>query len=174
VTIKFLKNPKSDIYYQFKNLVQSSSVPWYYTEKTLISQNNKKDFPFYSHAILNRPLEINKSVTKIDSSLFDDAYMVLKEILKKNNLDFSVFLRINLNSTFDWHEDTNTYHTDFKFPHKNLLIYLSPFTKGQTIINEKTLEVKEDDILFFDGLLKHKNKTPNKHERRIVMVVCYI
>ena len=39
---------------------------------------------------------------------------------------------------------------------------------------EKTFNVKEDDVLSFDGLLKHKNKTPNKYERRIVMVVCYI
>lgn len=170
----FLENPKTQNYLRFKELIHSSSIPWYYTEKTITSQNNKNDFPFYSHAILNRPLSENYHVTKIDSSLFEDAYVVIKEILDKNKIDLTALLRINLNSSFDWHTNTNQYHTDFNFPHNNLIIYLSSFTKGQTIINGKSIDVKEDDILSFDGLLKHKNKTPNKYERRIVMVVCYI
>ena len=170
----FLKNPKTQNYLRFKKIVQSSSVPWYYTEKTILSQNNKNDFPYYSHSILSRPLSANRNVTKIDSTLFEDAHVVIKEILEKNKINLNVLLRINLNSTFDWHTNTNEYHTDFNFPHNNLIIYLSSFTKGQTIVNDKSLDVKEDDVLSFDGLLKHKNKTPNKYERRIVMVVCYI
>ena len=171
--INFLKNPKTENYLRLKEMVNSSSIPWYYQDKTILG-DCKNDFPYYSHGILNRQLSANSKVTKIDSSLFEDAYEVIKEILDKNNIDINVLLRINLNSTFDWSTNINEYHTDFTFPHNNLIIYLSPFTRGETIIDEKTFNVKEDDVLSFDGLLKHKNKTPNKYERRIVMVVCYI
>ena len=87
--INFLKNPKTANYLRLKEMVNSPSIPWYYHDKTILG-DCENDFPYYSHGILNRPLSANSKVTKIDSSLFEDAYEVIKEILDKNNLQSNV------------------------------------------------------------------------------------
>jgi len=57
-------------------------------------------------------------------------------------------------------------HIDHRFPHKNIIVYLTN-SGGNTIIEEVPYEPKEDDVLIFEG--EHYIEKP-KASRRIVLV----
>jgi len=174
-----LKNPNTDNYKILKNIILSNDFPWYYHETSTLDylldieqQNLEKygNLPFYGHTFLDRPdgLEKYKKVSEVKSQYFDLSYTVFEEILNFNNLNLEYFyLRMNANCV---HSDSvyqySLPHIDHRFPHKNIIVYLTN-SGGNTIIEEVPYEPKEDDVLIFEG--EHYIEKP-KASRRIVLV----
>ena len=200
--IKELKNPCTKEYLDLKKYIHSPDMAWYYIPTTTyngpnlhqvehqmkdalkektnlnVDQADKGllDIPYYSHALMVRPdRDGGKLYTEITSSLFESTYEVLKQIFKYNDINPSVIYRLNFNVTFSSKNKRSAYHRDLiDLPHKNLIIYMSKFSGGETYIKDGTREIiytpKEDEIILFDGDLDHCNAVPSEDERRIVMV----
>tara|TARA_R100001443_G_scaffold49944_1_gene62236 strand:+ start:922 stop:1470 length:549 start_codon:yes stop_codon:yes gene_type:complete len=178
-----LKNPITEEYKELKKFVFSDRIPWHYnaTTTTKNSHLKKKDMEFFSHMLLGRPQhEDNRiAVPYVSSAYFEKCYFILKEILDFNNIHFDVVYRMNLNLTLHSSIKESTPHLDLNFPHKNIIIYLSSFKNGKTIVLDKNnkkmySEAKEDNIIMFDGKLAHYHESPAIDDKRIVMVANFL
>jgi hypothetical protein len=177
--ITYLKNPITEAYKELKEFVFSDKISWHYNATTTTNNSNlkKKDMEFFSHMLLGRPQnEDNRiAVPYVSSKYFEKCYFILKEILDFNNIHFDVVYRMNLNFTLHSSVKETTPHTDLNFPHKNIIIYLSSFENGRTIVLDKNnkkmfSETKENNIIMFDGELAHYHESPAIDDKRIVMV----
>ena len=172
--IKELKNPITEKYLAFKNLVFDNNFSWYTNTSTLKEYGTI----FYGHSLLERPCMDGFSVSRIRSDYFDDVLEILVEIAKYNNLHIHYFLRMHVNATHNYGGGfACDPHYDHIFPHKNLLIYLNQ-ASGPTVVidsenrTEEYFHPKEDAIITFEG--KHYQYQPNVGERRIVLVATYV
>ena len=166
--IKVLKNPKTDKFYELKNLILSPNFPWYYQYSTGEEEEVEGHMHMegYGHAFFVRP-ETHK-FTKIDSSYSTACRDVLVEIIDNNNLfDNYFFLRAAANCI---HSNQGIQlsipHVDHNFPHYNLIVYLTD-TGGETFVENEVHDPKEDDVILFTG--QHYLKRPIK-DRRILLV----
>jgi hypothetical protein len=178
-----LKNPLTENYKELKRFVISDKISWHFNATTTTNNSNlkKKDMEFFSHMLLGRPQhEDNRiAVPYVSSAYFEKCYFILKEILDFNNIPFDVVYRMNLNLTLHSSIKESTPHHDLKFPHKNIIIYLSSFKNGKTIVLDKNnkkmySEAKEDNIIMFDGELAHYHESPAIDDKRIVMVANFL
>jgi len=100
---------------------------------------------------------------------------MLNQIFQHNGMSPNVIYRINLNVTSPCSTKKSSYHVDLEVPHNVFIIYMSDFDGGETYViedgEEKVVLPEEDDILLFDGSLKHSFSPPSGNKRRIVMVV---
>tara|TARA_Y200000002_G_scaffold381346_1_gene395155 strand:- start:8689 stop:9234 length:546 start_codon:yes stop_codon:yes gene_type:complete len=173
-----LKNPLTEEYKNLKELVLSPYLHWFYLDKTTDSKN--KDLSFFSHHLLSRQVhEIEgKKVPAIPvstSPYFEKCYFILKEILDYNNIGFEVMYRMNINLTLHSKIKESVPHIDLNLPHKVVIVYLTEFTKGRTIVLEEDKQKfysnpKEDNVIMFDGALTHYQECPDIDEKRIVMI----
>jgi len=174
-----LKNPVTEDYKNLKNLISSYSFPWYYLDKT-VHETNKKDMGFFAHCLLGRPVhELDgkkvPAIPESSSGYFHQCYFILKEILDFNNIDFEIMYRMNINMTPYSCVKESVPHTDLNLPHKVVIVYLNTFAKGRTVVlgeDEQKFysNPKEDNVILFDGKLTHFQESPDKDEKRIVMV----
>ena len=155
--IKVLENPITSNYLQLKDIVLSPSFPWLYTISTKM--------PFYSHVFLDRPE--NGKFTNPQSDLLPLNLKVLDEIIQHNNLfDRCFFLRSNANAVHaDTGEQFSEPHIDHRFPHFNLLVYLSG--DGETIVEGEKFFPQADNAILFTG--EHYMKRPSTG-RRVVLI----
>jgi hypothetical protein len=177
--IKELTNPITDNYEDFKKVLLSDKMPWFYQDKT-VPESSDEDMPFFSHLLLQRPdigtaKEPKIPISNVGSTYFETAYFILKEILDFNNIKFDIVYRMNLNLTFHTKVKTSQPHTDFCLPHKVVIVYLNKFEEGRTIVLDETnkkfySEPKENKVIIFNGKYKHYQESPAIHDQRIVMV----
>tara|TARA_B100001996_G_C18369592_1_gene481070 strand:- start:54 stop:578 length:525 start_codon:yes stop_codon:yes gene_type:complete len=169
--IKVLHNPKTRQYVQFKDWVFSSWIPWYWDNGTILTiedgliHDGHENFGFNFHTLLSGPGDAKYS---IESSMkVKEAYVVLDEIIKANDLDVDVVYRMGINCVHPTVNNLPAFeHVDHSFPHKNMLIYMSD-TDGDTVVGEDRHSPVEDEIIIFEG--KHYHHPPT-FGRRIVMV----
>ena len=139
-----LKNPITEDYKNLKKLIFGNNFPWYYLDKT-VSTTDKKDMGFFAHCLLGRPThEVDgkkvPAIPESSSSYFHQCYFILKEILDFNNINFEVMYRMNINMTPHSSIESSVPHTDLNLPHKVVIVYLSEFSKGRTIVLGKDKE----------------------------------
>ena len=180
--IKKIINPLTNEYFRVKEIIHSNEFPWFYQPSK--SGNvfdpdhggNPDDLSFYSHKIVERPSRYTGTlVSKITSELFSEVQVMLNQIFQHNGMSPNVIYRINLNVTSPCSTKKSSYHVDLEVPHNVFIIYMSDFDGGETYViedgEEKVVLPEEDDILLFDGSLKHSFSPPSGNKRRIVMVV---
>ena len=158
--IKVLENPITSNYLQFKDIVLSPSFPWLYSFSTKM--------PFYSHVFLDRPE--NNKFSKPQSDLLGLNLKVLDEIIEHNNLfDRCFFLRSNANAVHaDIGEQFSEPHIDHRFPHFNLLVYLTnEGDGGETIVEDEKFFPQANNAILFTG--EHYMKRPSVG-RRVVLI----
>tara|TARA_Y100000768_G_scaffold246023_1_gene186545 strand:+ start:28 stop:573 length:546 start_codon:yes stop_codon:yes gene_type:complete len=173
-----LKNPLTEDYKQLKKIILSNEISWHYSPTTTINLNSKsKDMEFFSHVLLNRPEPTDDGikVPLVTSAYFEKCYLILEQILDFNNIHFDVLYRMNLNLTLHSSVKESTPHIDLPLSHKVIIIYLSSFEEGKTIVLDKNnkkiySKAKEDDIIMFDGKLTHYQESPAIDNKRVVMV----
>jgi len=174
-----LKNPNTDNYKSLKNFILSEDFPWFYHETSTFdcnsdlkysSENKYGNLPFYGHTLLDRPdgPKKYKKISEVKSQYFNLAYNVFEEILNFNNYELGYFyIRMNVNCV---HSDTDLQysmpHVDHRFPHKNIIVYLTN-SGGSTIVDDNKYDPIEDDIIMFEG--EHYLEKPKKN-RRIILV----
>ena len=179
MNFKKLKNPKTDLYLDFKNQILSAQFDWVYSGTVKPESKDTYDeeygkYSMYSHPLLSRPTD-ERLFSLPESQQLYKFNNILLEIFNYNNFtwkDFSVMLRANVNAV---HPQVGKVkycipHVDHPCPHKNMLIYLtdaggSTFTEGEEFVPE------EDDIVIFQGI--HWHKLPEL-KRRVVLVMTYI
>ena len=158
--IKVLENPITSNYLELKNFVLSSEFPWLYSYSTKM--------PFYSHVFLDRPE--NAKFSNPQSEFLGLNLKVLDEIIQHNNLfDRYFFLRSNANCVHsDSGEQFSEPHIDHRFPHFNLLVYLTnEGDGGETIVEDEKFHPQANNIILFKG--KHHMKRPSVG-RRVVLI----
>ena len=158
--IKVLENPITSNYLELKDFVLSSEFPWSYSYSTKM--------PFYSHVFLDRPE--NAKFSNPQSQFLDLNLKVLDEIIQHNNLfDRYFFLRSNANCVHaDSGEQFSEPHIDHRFPHFNLLVYLTNEGEGgETIVEDEKFHPQANNIILFKG--KHHMKRPSVG-RRVVLI----
>lgn len=170
-----LKNPFTESYLNFKELILSNNFPWFYNQLSTCSKSNKKGYintPFYNHAFLARPDSGSSKYPRVNSDNFNQAYYVLNEIFDHNNIHNECFIRISANSIEPVREKFFSIpHIDHNFPHKNIILYFTS-AGGKTFVGDEFHDPKEDDIIMFDGL-EHYLESPIE-KRRIVLVATFI
>ena len=158
--IKVLENPLTSNYLELKDFVLSSEFPWLYSHSTKM--------PFYSHVFLDRPENVKFSNPQ--SEFLGLNLKVLDEIIQHNNLfDRYFFLRSNANCVHsDSGEQFSEPHIDHRFPHFNLLVYLTnEGDGGETIVEDEKFHPQANNIILFKG--KHHMKRPCVG-RRVVLI----
>ena len=171
---KFLKNPKTDTYKNFKNLVLSGDFPWFRVAHTAYEdyQEGHEDFSFLSHKFLTRPLD-SCLYSKVNSQYVEPMQQVFREIAYSNNIDPQVIYRMNANAVYPTENNLpSPVHVDHTFPHNNMIIYLTDPQGGSTIVEGKEYMANEDDVLIFDG--KPHCARPPRKEVRIVLVITFL
>tara|TARA_X000000368_G_C22853756_1_gene633310 strand:+ start:119 stop:712 length:594 start_codon:yes stop_codon:yes gene_type:complete len=173
-----LKNPKTDLYLDFKNLILSSQFNWIYdgtVDPRLETPGDEYGGPMmYSHQLLARPASdiLFSLPTSQQLETFNN---VIVQIFNHNNFrwnDFSVMLRASVNAVNPRVGKVKYCipHQDHQFPHKNMLIYLTD-AGGSTFCEGEEYAPEEDDIVIFQG--QHWHEIP-KLKRRVVLVMTYI
>jgi len=173
-----LENPKTSLYFDFKNHILSGMFPWYWFESVDNPNTPKYDkekytnISFYSHGFLMRPQDNHMYPNPVSSSAEKVSFMI-QQILEHNNIELNCFLRIGANCV---HPQSNSKvvssipHVDHYFPHKNLIIYFTD-AGGKTIVGDTSFDPEEDDVFLFEG--EHYMQTPSE-KRRIVLVSTFI
>lgn len=172
--LKKLINPLSRSYKEFKQLVNDQEFTWSWSPVSVplsVKPDKFMDKGYYTHAFLTRPEEGHLLFPKESSKHIKLAYTIVSQILMTNNIKPSIFYRINANCD---HPDEsglpNLPHVDHKFPHENLLIYLSNPNEGYTMVEGEKYYGKEDDVILFNGV--HCNAAP-KIGRRLVTIATF-
>ena len=166
--IEELKNPLSGDYCHLKNFILSHEFPWFrFSNTTTILDDNIRMF---SHTFLERP-EVNSGYSKSNSPYIDGCIDVLKEIITFNKIDLNLFYRVSANLVPAGPSVEKTLeHTDHKFPHKNILIYLSD-SDGDTVVGKEIYTPQIDSAIIFRGA--HYHYTPTEKDR-IVLVGTFL
>ena len=170
----FLKNPKTDTYKKFKNLVLGGDFPWFRVEHTAYEdhQEGHEDFPFLSHKFLTRPLD-SCLYSKVNSQYVEHMQEVFREIAFANDIDPQVIYRMNANAVYPTANNLpSPLHVDHNFPHNNMIIYLTDLHGGSTMVEGKEYMSQEDDVLIFDG--KPHCARPPRKDVRIVLVITFL
>lgn len=170
--IEILSNPLTYEYNQLKHLALSTQIPWWYSKSTNID-STEKDCGLFCHPLLQRPGPGSR-FSKPVSQYTDLAVTVSEQILDHNKIHLESFCRMAINFTYDTNVGSPK-HTDHPFPHKNLLVYLSSFEDGSTVVcdSEKIYKSKpkEDLPIVFSG--EHYNEPPSSGNR-IVLIATFI
>ena len=169
-----LKNPKTDLYNEFKSTIESKYFNWNYYPRT----DEKSTPSMLSHTFLKRPSEeIKYPVVLSDGIKY--AYDVCEEILNHNDIKHYCYYRINVNRVFPQEGNLRTPvhvdHWDFDeqkqmYPHWNMLVYFS--NEGKTLLENEEHDPEEDDVIIFPGV-PHCHEIPEK-SMRTVLVATYI
>ena len=167
-----LSNPLTDKYLSLKNIILNDhGFPWHFLARSTPSTDKEGYInpSVYQHTFLDRP----GPWSRVGSPLIEVVTEVITEIMEHNSIIPEVIYRICANAV---HPQQNTYqntvpHYDHKFPHKNLLIYLSDSYGGATVCENNSFLGKEDDIITFEG--EHYHGMP-QNGRRIVLVSTYL
>ena len=175
-----LINPKTPEYLQLKQYILSSSFQWNYipynvTEKDDLSYTvewkteDYNNFGVYYNVILERK-ETRRGVRP--NPLLNKFLQVYSQILTHNNITERNPYRICVNATHPTPNNTKPSppHLDHKYPHQNMIIYLTPTYNGHTIVQDEPQPRQEDDILVFDGI---HHLYPPQSNRRVVIVCTF-
>ena len=191
-----LNNPKTELYFKFKNHAISGGFPWFWIDDTLGLDKTSDTIDSYPHLteeqrasgkfgtfgmfhnqFLLRPGTPDQQT---QSRLFyplptgDDTKginQLLCEIFQFNKIKLNVIYRIGINNVPPQKKIISSLpHFDHDFPHKNLIIYFTN-AGGKTYVKDKSFDPKEDDIISFEGM--HYHDTP-KDKNRIVLVATYL
>jgi len=182
--IKQLDNPKTEEYLKLKDIILSSEFTWTYKGSTNPALNVDDEVftanPIYQHSIV-AGVDVNPSflVPRVESRLSDHVFVVIRQILDFNKIEYNQIHRCVINQIHYWDGKPSPPHKDhYNFYHRNCIIYLNEFDDGQIDVYSDDGQEKqfhkpyEDDIVTFDGL-HHSVHQPAPMQRRVVIVFTY-
>jgi len=172
----YLNNPKTENYLNLKKFILSQHFAWFQYNETLepgCDLGEYDDVPFLSHGFLIRPGVDGNLYSRSNSECLNAVQDVFKEICFFNAINPEFIFRINANYTIPTEKNLpSPPHVDHTYPHKNMLIYLTPTNGGNTIVDGEDVVAEEDNIIIFDGSLKHCARPPATG-KRIVLIITY-
>ena len=202
--INELKVPPITQYARLKEYILSNQHPWNRENYSCGINLDKEpdvwddgvDVPQFSNCYISRPYSRMRAPFKMDqipSRVYTEIIDVVEQILEYNGIPVGCVFRLNANMLLPQPEDNSwgVRHVDHKFPHKNLLIYMTPkcTTGGDVRVYEdtydgtlnrpafekyETFSPTEDSAITFDGAHYHHGQTPTTpNERRVFIVATY-
>ena len=172
--MKILENPKSNEYLSLKELILGDSFLWTYGSSTPgMSKEGHEDIPTYGHAFLIRPEDSWGKYPQINCNIADQCIGVLISILRHNNIEPNLFLRVAANAVHPTENNLPSVpHVDHAdISHRNILVYLTPTYGGYVSCKGNTHCPEEDDVVLFRG--EHFLQPPSKG-RRVCIVGTFI
>ena len=182
--IKKLKNPKTKEYNILKKEILSMNFPWNYRESTNpvdnIDNNEFTPNPVYQHTIV-AGADVNPEflIPVVESRYAEPMFCIIRQILDYNRIEYTQIHRCVVNQLHYWDGRPSPPHLDHHtFYHKNCLVYLNSFDKGEISLYDENCELMEsykpyeDDIVTFDGYNHSVNQCEPK-QRRVVIVFTY-
>ena len=176
-----LNNPMTELYVDFKEMVNSGTFPWF-VQSTFQPKKKKviKNIPeglteddfgtheFFAHPILERP-EISGISNPLSKAIEDvlEMYREFKDVGLVEKNSFLLRACLNLTTPYVSGPRYSIPHCDHKFDHTNMLMYLTD-AGGRTFVGDEEFDPKEDDIILFKG--EHYNELPES-KNRIVLVL---
>ena len=167
--MKVISNFLSQNYYkELKTLVCSNKFAWFYYRATTHSRDDK-NFMF-AHTLYN-----NNRINSNFHSKFEPLWDTIS-----SHLPFNQLLRLKLNlypnqgkqikhyPHHDWVDKNNT-------PEKNVNIGVFNFTtcNGFTVVGDKKIASKENQIVFFKNTIQHYGVTQTDSHVRIVLNIVF-
>jgi len=157
-----------DYFKELQNLVYSNTFPWFFQKQTTTYEDDN-NFMFTHTLIENQ---------KINSNYFPK-FEPIKYFIKQHN-NFDKFLRIKANlytnqgkkikhkKHHDWTDANNK-------PHKDVKICILNFTScnGVTVIKDKKVQSKENQMIFFGNIEEHYGITQDDKDSRIILNIVY-
>ena len=157
-----------DYFKELQNLVYSNTFPWFFQKQTTTYEDDN-NFMFTHTLIENQ---------KINSNYFPK-FEPIKYFIKQHN-NFDKFLRVKANlytnqgkkikhrKHHDWTDANNK-------PHKDVKICILNFTScnGVTVIEDKQVQSKENQMIFFANTEEHYGITQDDKDSRIVLNIVY-
>ena len=167
--LSILDNSKTKNYSLLKETILSPRFPWFYSSASTVGDDVKGhlNMPVFSHTFVGRPEMYGWSTT--DSEIHQLAINVVREIMSENQYYTNEYFILRLASNCVVPRNGIQFsspHIDHKFPHYNLIVYLTN-SGGSTFIEGKEHKPEEDQAILFTG--EHYIQLPKK-ERRIVLV----
>jgi len=182
--IRKLKNPKTKEYNILKEEILSRHFPWTYKGSTDPQYNidNEKftPNPIYQHSIVSgADVKPEFLVPRIESQYAEPVFTIIRQILNYNEIEYTQIHRCVINQLHYWDGKPSPPHLDhYTFFHRNCLIYLNTFDKGEISLYDENGELMEsykpyeDDIVTFDGY-NHSVHQCEPMQRRVVIVFTY-
>ena len=184
--IKQLKNPKTKEYNILKEEILYNNFPWIYRGSTPFDPSDNIDTnqftsnPIYQHCIV-AGADVNPEflIPRVESEYAELVFVAIRQILDANNIEYTQIHRCVVNQIHYWDGKPSPPHLDHHtFYHKNCLIYLNSFDKGEISLYDEDGELMEsykpyeDDIVTFDGY-NHSVNQCEPMQRRVVIVFTY-
>ena len=180
--IKQLENPKTEEYNILKDEVLGIEFNWTYRGSTDPSKNLDSEIytanPIYQHSIV-AGVDVNPEflVPRVESKYAELVFVVIRQILDYNNIEYTQIHRCVINQLHYWDGKPSPLHLDHRFFHRNCLIYLNSFDKGEIDVYSEDGDIEsykpyEDDIITFDGYT-HSVHQCEPMQRRVVIVFTY-
>ena len=144
----------TDQFENLKKLLFSFDVPWYFYEYATLESD--KDF-FYCHTLFDED--------QIKSNFFN---IIALPILGK--LNFKKLLRIKMNMYTANPQiivRKPSFHIDFKFPHRVALLNINSNNGYTEFENGEKFVSNENELIEFDGKLKHRAISQTNTDVRI-------
>jgi hypothetical protein len=198
-----LKIPPTTSYPKLKEFILSNKQPWhldYYCGENLNDKNDVwedgKDIPQYNNCVISRPYfdtRVPRELGNNHEHYTIDVVRNVEQILEYNQIRVGCIFRVSVNMIPYQPADNSwgSIHVDHKFPHQNLLIYLTPkcTTGGDVRVYEdtytgslwrppfekyETFTPTEDSAITFNGMNFHHGQAPTTpNERRVFIVATY-
>ena len=157
-----------DYFKELQNLVYSNSFAWFFQKQTT-TFNDDNNFMF-THTLLNHE--------KINSNFFSKFEPIKYFINQHNNCNKLLRLKANLYTNqgkkikhrkhHDWTDANNK-------PNKEAKICILNFTNcnGVTVIKDKEVKSKENQMIFFNNTEEHYGITQDDKDSRVVLNIVY-
>tara|TARA_A100001201_G_scaffold69007_1_gene63794 strand:- start:74 stop:610 length:537 start_codon:yes stop_codon:yes gene_type:complete len=172
-------NPKTDEYLAIKKHVFSADFPWFWNFDSVRDGDGnfyEDGIPYFNHTLIQAPEYSGHP--KENSQYAAAAVLISKQIMQANNIPLQCIYRASFNLTLPQLSKhlRSRLHTDHKFPHKNLLIYLNEVDGDTVLCDDKDAVIssespKEDKAILFEGSHYHYMPTTS---RRLVFVLTFI
>ena len=153
----------------FINFLKCDDFPWYYLKAT-------DNFYQMMHIMMSPSTEPQRG--EINSPHARAAEDLFLRICGDYGVLVRTVYRIGVNLTFADPSPHGDIHIDHMFPHKNFILYLNKFDKGNTLLFDKdcnlqqTIYAAEDKFAIFDGDF-HAQEFCAPQQSRGVLVVTF-
>jgi len=172
--IQKLYNPKTDFYKYFKDFILGPHFGWHWLDESTpgYEKEHHENLGHYSHSFLMRSAFEDRFYPKTNSAYIEQAQQLFLEIARANKIEPYVIYRMNANAVHPTSSmKYSVPHHDHKYPHKNMLVYLTDPSGGDTVCEGESFLAEEDDVIIMEG--EHCHKPPHTG-RRVVLVYTFL
>ena len=151
---------------RLQSLIKSNNLSWYWEPRSLSTTNDGNWM--FTHSLFNRKNNFESKWLK----LFDPIlYFIAEYVPFKDLIRMKMNLYTNRGKQYEHAKHTDVLDPITEKPVKNLITCIYNFTtcNGYSIVGDKKIYSKENQIIIFDGDIEHCGATATDVEKRIML-----